>query len=483
MNLFKPNTSMSMMPRHVPPSAWIGHIPFAFWAIEEIRPAVMVELGSHYGTSYLAFCQAVRDRGLDSKCFAVDTWAGDEHSGFYGEDVYRELYAYNQEHYAGFSQLMRMSFDDALGYFADGSIDLLHIDGLHTYEAVSHDFESWLPKLSARGVVLFHDTMVRERNFGVWRLWSELRGRYPGFEFQHTHGLGVLLVGKDQPQSLRDLAAVGGTAFEVPLLRLFEALGARIYAAVSEKTLTRQLQESQSFVQHYIAEVQRVQAEAQDKTEAMRSEMMQSHAERAEALTAQIESLRQSCSAGEAALASQRQAVADRETRIAALQQAQADREAWIEAERRGWQTRESAVATKLSAAEADLAKLIADADALRAANQRLGDSVRGLESERERYAAQVESLSARLSAAELVHADGERRLVESESARRDADQAHALEQAQRQQELDQRGDELRRLGARLDALSADMEKMLRSKSWKITAPARWLVRQIFGER
>jgi hypothetical protein len=222
--------AMALAPAHVPPSAWIGHLPFAFWVVEAARPRMLVELGTHNGTSYLGFCQAVRHCALDTRCFAVDTWAGDEHSGLYGEEVFNALESYNRTHYAGFSSLMRMTFDDALGYFADGSIDLLHIDGLHTYEAVKHDFETWLPKLSERGVVLFHDTMVRERGFGVWKLWAELRERYPAFEFQHTHGLGVLLVGAEQPEALRALAALSGTPQEVPVLRLFDALGARVRA-------------------------------------------------------------------------------------------------------------------------------------------------------------------------------------------------------------------------------------------------------------
>lgn len=226
----KLNAAMSLPAQHVPPSAWTGHLPFAFWLIEEARPRMLVELGSHHGTSYLGFCQAVRHCGLDTRCFAVDIWTGDEHSGFYGDEVFNSLWQYNQEHYGGFSALMRMTFDEAREYFADGSVDVLHIDGLHTYEAVREDFENWLPKMSERGVVLFHDTMVRERNFGVWKLWSELIQRYPSFEFVHTHGLGVLLVGAQQPQSLLDLAALRGDEAAVPVLRLFDALGNRVCA-------------------------------------------------------------------------------------------------------------------------------------------------------------------------------------------------------------------------------------------------------------
>ena len=70
---------------------WFGHRWFAYDLILWGRPDVIVELGTHYGVSFFAFCQAVLDAGYPAELHAVDTSAGDEHAGIYGEEVFERL--------------------------------------------------------------------------------------------------------------------------------------------------------------------------------------------------------------------------------------------------------------------------------------------------------------------------------------------------------------------------------------------------------
>jgi GT2 family glycosyltransferase len=213
--------------------SWHRHIPFAFFAVAMLEPRTIVELGTWKGDSYCAFCQAVQALGLPTRAYAVDTWQGDEHTGAYGPEALADLRAHHDPLYGSFSTLLPMTFDEAVTRFADGSVDLLHVDGCHTYEAVSHDVETWLPKLSTRGVLLLHDTNVREGSFGVWRLWDELAARYPGFAFAHGHGLGVLAVGGEVTPEFRDFVEAAGR--EPVAARFFSALGDRIAVPVREQ--------------------------------------------------------------------------------------------------------------------------------------------------------------------------------------------------------------------------------------------------------
>ena len=186
--------SLTLLPRYLANSAWWQHVPIAHWLIGRHRPETVVELGSHYGVSLFSFCEAAEALKTDTFCFGIDSWQGDEHSGTYGEEVYAKVSREQMLHHPSRCRLVRSSFDEASAYFGQESIDILHIDGLHTYEAVRHDYETWSPMLRPGGVILFHDINVRENGFGVWQLWQELQScsGYHSLTLRHGHGLGIL---------------------------------------------------------------------------------------------------------------------------------------------------------------------------------------------------------------------------------------------------------------------------------------------------
>lgn len=240
------NPICMQMPRRNLSSAWMEHVPFALYVLDLVRPDIFVELGTFYGVSYCAFCQAVDELQLPTKCFAVDTWSGDAHMGGYDKGILDNLKRHHDPLYDRFSTLIKSTFDNAVDQFADGTIDLLHIDGFHTYEAVKHDFETWKSKLSRRGVVIFHDTNEYKEDFGVWRFFAEIKARYPHFEFLHGHGLGIAAIGENTPPALLPLFEASEEEADV-IRQFFYELGRRVtlHVALAEKEQTeRQLRET-----------------------------------------------------------------------------------------------------------------------------------------------------------------------------------------------------------------------------------------------
>lgn len=210
-----------------------------------------MELGTYYGVSYCAFCQAVQEVGATTKCYAIDSWEGDPQSRYFGTDVLADLKAYHDPLYGSFSRLIQSSFKEASELFDSASIDLLHIDGYHSYDAVKQDFDTWLTKMSANGVMLFHDISVHENGFGVWQLWEELKTRYPHFEFSHGYGLGLIAVGAIQPGALQALLETGDLE-ATRIKKYFERLGAsREWYAMTQATDSireRRIRELEAFV-------------------------------------------------------------------------------------------------------------------------------------------------------------------------------------------------------------------------------------------
>ncbi|WP_195904253.1 glycosyltransferase family protein [Microvirga lotononidis] len=225
----------------------------------------MVELNSQDGFSYLTFCQAVRDLGYAATCYAVGTWEGDEGSSLTDENSFARLAQLNQENYASFSHLLNFGSDAALPRFTDGSIDLLHVDGRHSYEDINAKLQKWRPKLSARGVVLLHNINSHDDVSGGPRLWSELRTQFPSFEFTHGRGLGVLAAGSDVPAPLQALFTARDGDIDI-----IRASYAQLGGAVRKQF---ELEESKSRLVGAVAEQRRLRVDLAEQRRRYRAEI------------------------------------------------------------------------------------------------------------------------------------------------------------------------------------------------------------------
>lgn len=511
------NRSMFWRPVYLAPSAWTEHVPFAFWLVEAQRPRVFVELGTHYGTSYFGFCQAVDRLNLDTRCFAVDTWKGDEHAGEYDEGVFEQVEAHNESHYSGFSRLVRSTFDDALEHFTDGTVDLLHIDGLHTFEAVTHDFESWLPKLSRRAIVVFHDINVRERGFGVFKLFEQLSQRYPVFEFAHGHGLGVVAVGPDAAdgESLQQLfQANADPARQRAVREVFSRLGHACAdahkvqqgrdAAADARRVRKSLEDTRNELETRRSEL----ADARARLESMADkyatergqwvERMAREGERAEQLAAharheaahaqheierresRIDGLCNELRALEARML-------DREQELSALR-AELERLAPLESEARQSEARIKQLAGELDELGSRLKQREQELERLAPNEARLAEAYKVLAQRRTEFAALAEQLRAReeelgaLRGEFATRIEGQRRQVDAQLEELESRAAQSRQRlAERDGQLDAARHRIAELEGQLASTREELERLSHSRSWRLTAPLRWVSRPLRG--
>ena len=182
---------------------WSGHRNFIYDFVKYYNPEKFVELGSHYGCSSFAILQAIKDFGLDTEFYAIDTWEGDSLT-VYGEkehvyEAYKkvnDIYFNEQKSY-----MIRMTFDDAAKKFSNHSVNVIHIDGSHEYRDVKHDYQTWISKMSENGIMIFHDISedkVLGNTMGSHIFWEELKKEQPyTCEFDFSFGLGIVFLSEN----------------------------------------------------------------------------------------------------------------------------------------------------------------------------------------------------------------------------------------------------------------------------------------------
>lgn len=185
---------------------WSGHKYFAYDLIRNLKPKRIVELGTHLGCSLFSFAQAVQDGKLNTQLDAIDTWQGDKHAGDYDELIFSRVNEIKNACYSNIKiNFIRKTFDHASREYPDNSVDLLHVDGLHTYKIVKHDYETWFSKVKYNGIILLHDVAVKKWGFGVHKLFDEIQKDFKTIKFDHSYGLGVIFREPQMYQLIKDM--------------------------------------------------------------------------------------------------------------------------------------------------------------------------------------------------------------------------------------------------------------------------------------
>jgi predicted O-methyltransferase YrrM len=168
------------------------------WAMAQ-KPANILEIGTAKGATLLTWC-----RMATNKVVSVDLPDG-IHGGGYPA-VKQGLY----QHFVADRPGVKLHCiqDDshadstrkkAEAFLAGDQLDILFIDGDHTYAGVKRDFDLWSPLVKPGGHVVFHDILPHKdlHDCEVDKLWEELKARYTWQEFvenpaQGWAGIGVV---------------------------------------------------------------------------------------------------------------------------------------------------------------------------------------------------------------------------------------------------------------------------------------------------
>jgi len=169
--------------------------------VRRLRPHRLVEIGTAQGGVFWLLCQLSPN---DATLVSVDLPPEDRFSG--GLKVAIDLEGMKKPgqtvHAVTGSSHDPVTHDRVKAIFAGGPIDVLFIDGDHSYEGVKQDYEMYRSLVRPGGIIAFHDIVhTKFEDCHVDVFWRELTRNTPSQAIEiigrtpsHFGGIGVLTV-------------------------------------------------------------------------------------------------------------------------------------------------------------------------------------------------------------------------------------------------------------------------------------------------
>jgi len=169
--------------------------------VADRRPSAILEIGTATGGTFFLLARAARE---DACLISIDLPCGSFGGGYPGwrAPLYRSFALHNQK-----IALIRAdshsadTFSRVTEVLGTSPLEVLYIDGDHTYAGVKKDFEMYAPLVQKGGLIIFHDIARNppEPGCDVFTFWEEVKKRYAHREIvedkdQVGKGIGVLFV-------------------------------------------------------------------------------------------------------------------------------------------------------------------------------------------------------------------------------------------------------------------------------------------------
>ena len=160
-NLFEPDLQ-----------GWNSEHQYLAESIQQLCPAVIVEVGVWKGSSTIFMAQTAKSLGLSTVVIAIDTWLG-SHEHWLHEPYFAEMsffHGYPALYYKFLSNVVRADVADHVLPIPIDSVNaaeilrafgvsptMIHLDGAHHYDSVLTDLRLWWPAIAPGGVLIGDD--------------------------------------------------------------------------------------------------------------------------------------------------------------------------------------------------------------------------------------------------------------------------------------------------------------------------------------
>jgi O-methyltransferase len=190
-------------------SEWIS----ALREIDKVKPKVVLEIGTYKGGTIYTISQLVNKATI----ITIDLPAGGE---IYGEgmtnneqaELKRKINTNNHDneiHFIRNDSHLENTLKNVKEILNGNEVDILFLDGDHSYEGVKKDFEMYSPLVRHDGVIIMHDIhplnvlIINSPSDKFWdkvgvdQFWQEISKKYQASEFindkrQRGYGIGII---------------------------------------------------------------------------------------------------------------------------------------------------------------------------------------------------------------------------------------------------------------------------------------------------